>query len=122
MWMIIDGIAVPLEPIREYIRHLRQRHIQNISMYEYERQRLHDKIFTSVGFKSGVQGHDAARIVYRESPFGEALTHVLTMVFTCPKCRYTPNRDHNCPRCKEFISVEDNLNTLERIAEKSRSV
>jgi len=120
MWIYITGIPVPLEPIEEYIRHLRQRHIKNLSMYEYERQRLHDNIFTAAGFESGTNEYDKARIVYRESPFGDALSRVLTMVFACPKCRYSTDRDNKCMQCKEFISVEDNSSTLERIAAKSR--
>jgi len=120
MWIYITGIPVPLEPIEEYIRHLRQRHIKNLSMYEYERQRLHDNIFTSAGFKSGINEYDKARIVYRESDFGSSLEHLLTHAFACPKCKYSTDRDNKCMECKEFISVEDNIDTLYRIATKTR--
>jgi len=120
--IIIYGLPVDMAPIRAYVRHLRKRRIENISAYEYERQRLHDKIFTAAGFRSGNEDYNKARIIYRESEFGQELDHILTRVFACPKCKYSANRDSNCPKCGDFISVEDNLNTLEKIAERSRRI
>ena len=120
--IIIYGLPVDMAPIRAYVRHLRKRHIADIMAYEYERSRLHDKIFNAAGFRSGNEDYNKARIIYRESEFGRELDHMLTRVFGCPKCRYSANRDGNCPQCGDFISVEDNLNTLEKLAERSRRV
>lgn len=118
--IIITGLPVDVAPIRVYVKHLRKRHIENIGAYEYERQRLHDKIYTSAGFRSGNEDFEKARIIYRESDFGQELEHILTRVFTCPKCKLTPNRDGKCSKCGEFISVYDNLNTLEKVADRLR--
>lgn len=118
--IIIYWIPVDLSPIRAYVKHLRKRRIENLGAYEYERQRLHDAIFNAAGFRSGNEDYNRARIIYRESEFGQELDHLLTRVFGCPKCKLTLNRDNKCYECGEFISVEDNLNTLERLADISR--
>jgi hypothetical protein len=118
--IIINGLPVDMAPLRAYVKHLRKRRIENLSAYEYERQRLHDKIFTAAGFRSGNEDYNKARIIYRESDFGEELEHILTRAFACPKCKYSVDREDKCMNCKEFISVEDNLNTLERIADITR--
>jgi hypothetical protein len=118
--IIITGLPVDVAPIRAYVKHLRKRNIENIGAYEYERQRLHDKIYTSAGFRSGDKDFEKARIIYRESDFGKELEHILTRVFACPRCKITPNRDGKCYECGEFISVQDNLDTLEKVADRLR--
>jgi hypothetical protein len=100
--IIIAGIPVNVAPIRNYIRRYRKHHsIEDIDTLIY-------KLFETADFG-----------FYTEE-FGQELRSVLDRVFACPRCYVAIDREGSCEECGKRMTIKDNINVLEKLADKSR--
>ncbi|MDD5454027.1 MAG: hypothetical protein PHW62_00805 [Candidatus Ratteibacteria bacterium] len=118
----LSGRDVSLKTIERYIIHLQKQNEGSIGdpqEYEWMRARLHNNIFIVAGFndKNGIP----ARIIERDTPFGEALSSLVTDVLACPKEGHgTTDRNGFCFHCGKFITKKDSIRTLKRIASEQK--
>ena len=95
--IIIAGIPVDVAPIRAYIRNKHPDYSELIH-----------KLMQTAEFGS-----------YDET-FEWELGDILDEVSECPHCYITPDREGGCEQCGKYITVKSKLNTLEKIADRTR--
>lgn len=119
----IANHTVKLSAIKAYIVHLKKRKLGDTQEYEYIRARLHNAIYLSAGFRDSDKtfcgAHIPARVIAKDSPFGDAIDSLISMIRTCPRCHTTSDRNYYCFKCGKFITLKDHFRNLDELKENT---
>jgi hypothetical protein len=110
---------IKLSAIKAYIVHLKKRKIGDAQEYENTRAKLHNAIFLSAGFRDSDKEfcgvHIPARVMAKDSPFGDAVDTLICYIRTCPRCHTSTDRNGFCWKCNSFITLKDNFTNLDKL-------